>query len=184
LDYPMTIAISGNGTITGIATGGLPSGIITANNIVSTSALARGNLPAGTVLQTKVASRSTILSVSGAGDTYASIFGNTSITFTGNNKVLIMAHLSGFTKGSTDARGTLRVYINGGQDQQLARDFGYTMSDPRIGQSVAWYSSTYTAGQTVNFDLYFGTVDGTQVQLNRPFDGAGQSNMVIMEIAQ
>lgn len=67
----MTIAISGNGTITGISANGLPSGIITstqiatgtitstqiaantiaASNILNTSKLDTGNMPAGSVVQ-------------------------------------------------------------------------------------------------------------------------------------
>jgi hypothetical protein len=71
----MTIAISGNGTITGIASGGVPAGTVTVDTLASTLNLASKTLtlPAGmankVLAMTKVVDSNTTVSFSGVGGT-------------------------------------------------------------------------------------------------------------------
>ena len=96
----MTIAISGNGTITGVVAGGLPSSIITSNNIidyaVSTAKLANGAITspkvgyAGAVLQ--VQHNVVMTNYTGASASYVQItaFNQTFTPLYSTSKVLVI----------------------------------------------------------------------------------------------
>ena len=90
----MPIQINGNGTITGISSGGLPAGTVTSATLAS-GAISASSLPAGTVLQVQHAkdTSSTNLSQSGAGQ-WADISAlSVNITPSAtSSKILVLAH--------------------------------------------------------------------------------------------
>ena len=137
--------------------------------------------PAGHVIQTIVAQNGTRIAVSPSA--YNNVWPDQSITMKGNNKLLVTAHFSGVGFANHDSRGSFKYFQDNVAGTELARDFGYTITDVRSPYSVAHISGTLTAGQTYSINIRFAAVNGT-VAVNDPFNAAGQSTLIIQEIAQ
>jgi hypothetical protein len=148
-----------------------------------TGTLANARLPAGTVLQTITQANNTITSTTS--DSYQNLWSDISITMTGNNKLLVMAFFTGVKFGSSDARITFKLFVDGSASTELARDAGLTLTDVRFTQAVATLTSTFTAGTTKTINVkYASVISGDTVTVNSPFSGSGSSTIIVQEIAQ
>ena len=189
------MAITLNGS-TGIVEANIADNAITTNKIAS-GAVAAGDLAstldlsgktvtlptsvAGKVFQTKVLVDNTNISTTST--SYQNIWSDISITMTGNNKLLVMAFVSGIKFGNSDARGTFKLFIDGSASTELARDWGYTLTDPRMTQSVAIITPQYSSGATKTINVKYASVDGGSIQINGPYSGAGVSTLIVQEVA-
>ena len=136
----------------------------------------------GHILQTTVVSSGTNVSTSST--SYQTIWSDQSITMIGNNKLLVMVFLTGLKFANSDARMTLKYFQDGTGTIEMFRDAGYTLSDVRYPAAAACQSATLTAGQTYTINAKYASVNGGTVEINSPFNDAGQSTMIIQEIAQ
>lgn len=109
----MTIAISGNGTITGIAANGLPAGIITSTQIASNSRLATTNLPAGSIVQVVNGYMTTQNEGSYASDT--DCFSVTITPTSASNKILVQVSMAGCLSRSSGTFGHMWVARGSGR---------------------------------------------------------------------
>ena len=190
----MAIKIYGNGTITGLSSGGLPDGSVTANDLASTLDISGktvtlpsdvSGITTGKVLQVVQNTYSTSTSV-----------GTTSYTDTGldatitpsstSSKVLILVHqpmthlvdtnldrlnITRLVRGSTEilSSRTLTQHEGGNNRAYDSTYMGHTYLD----------SPSTTSATTYKTQFY---IDGTTSDLYAQW-GGGTSTMVLMEIA-
>ena len=128
----MAVTINGDGTISGISVGGLPTGSVTADTLAANSvnsaelidgAIDSGHLASGVggkILQHKVHTASNPLEYNNS-MTFTTEFWSTTFTPTANDsKVLINVHWTGYHADSSDGywfaglyRGASQIYIYG-----------------------------------------------------------------------
>ena len=162
--------------------GTIPS---TSNVVASaiTGTLSSDRLLPGAVVQTIVTSNNTTTSTTS--DSYSNVFGDVSITMRGDNKLLVTAFFTGVSFGSSDARITFKLFVDGSASTELARDAGYTLTSVRFTQAVSVLTSTFSAGATKTINIkYASVISGDTVSVNAPFSGAGQSCLIVQEIKQ
>ena len=88
----MAIQINGNGTITGISSGGLPAGSVTSATLADGAASGtKLTMPAGTIIQTKFYRTSTQTSVN-TSNTATAVLTGTITPSSASNKILITYH--------------------------------------------------------------------------------------------
>lgn len=108
----MPMTLSGDGTITGLAAGGLPDATVTAAELASGAA--RSNFGAGAVLQVVQATKTNTFSTSSGTGSPAAITGlSASITPTSvNSKIMILANF-GQISGSSETTWGIFMFRNG-----------------------------------------------------------------------
>ena len=177
----MTIAISGNGTITGISANGLPSGIITSTQI-ATGAITATQIAANTITGTQIAANTVGVSQITSGLSLSSLgwWGTgyatkTQLSFGGNRYIFLWQHTPG-TDGryfygmvswtNYDAPSSYHLHIHNGYPQTTGNvaSFGYaqgsvfgttgTLQVQRVTYSGASYIALYNSGAT-NREFYF-----------------------------
>ena len=116
----MAISINGNGTITGISTGGLPDGSVDADTLaanavtsgkLASGAITRSSLPVGSVLQTVQINTTTQVE-----NAYTSeqTFLTASITPTSsNNKIMVYVNCAGCGTRDTSTFWRMRIKRGG-----------------------------------------------------------------------
>ena len=106
----MAITINGDGTLTGISTGGLPDGIVDTDMLATDAVTAAkiGSLPAGSVLQVVSTTKTDVFSSSS--NTFVDVTGlSVDITPSStNSKILIIAALTQSNNGSTVVANLVR----------------------------------------------------------------------------
>jgi hypothetical protein len=204
----MAITINGDGTLTGISTGGLPDGIVD-TDMIATSAVTGakiGSLPAGSILQVVQSVKTS--EQSNSSDSYTQITDlNCSITpLTTSSKILIMVQISSniysgynssffrLTKGGTAISGALGDDSGDGNEEVSFADTASTYTNNKAMNTVG---TTYLDSPSSTSSLTYGVqwaVQNTNSSyvnyINGPYarDGSGYraraiSTITLMEVA-
>ena len=184
----MPITINGNGTITGLAVGGLPDGTVDADTLAS-GAITSSALPTGSVIQVKSASKTDAGSKSST-QSYDIPGLSVSITPTSaSNKIFIIFNLNIQSSGSfggdvvrlvrdstnicfADAAGTRIRGCNAVVRHEVGDNYDYT------GESIVnsfLDSPGDTNAHTYKINLYDHTANNT-VWINRDREDGGDSS--------
>ena len=132
----MSVTISGDGTLTGIAVGGLPDGVVDTDTLATDAVTAAkiGSLPAGTVLQVVQVIKTDAVSQSTSGSTNYDIM-NASITpSSASSKILVTLQLNSSVSGPFDSlgvnlrRGSTTIYR--GDEAGSRKQFSGTVDLP------------------------------------------------------
>ena len=202
----MPVTINGSGSIAGLSVGGLPNGTVDADTLasnavtstkLSSTAISAAKLPAGSVVQVKTTESSTSTGNSGSNDPYASGLITTLTPHRASSKFFVTAcGMSFHNNAGSSNQGTkfwLYASINGGSYanvtsshvQSCQRSGGSWTDFPGILTFTA--SVSYSLGQTVAFQIYYGR--GANASSSSYFHHTGGSGsgavyqQTVMEIA-
>jgi hypothetical protein len=117
----MAIQINGNGTITGISSGGLPAGSVTSATLADGAASGtKLTMPAGSIVQVVHASFSTETTIASTSHTDTGLTATISPA-SASNKILVIVSLNcQFSRSNTSAGGGMRVRrVTGGVDTNI-----------------------------------------------------------------
>ena len=192
----MPITINGNGSITGLAVGGLPDGSVDADTLASNAvtsaklasgAITRSSLPAGSVLQTVQVTTTTQVE-----NAYTSqqTFLTASITPTdSNNKILVNVNCCGCGSRNTSTFWRMRIKRNGSLLRGVASYIG-GYGDDSGNEDYPNCSFLDSPGTTnaITYTLHGDRVSGSancyfNHQDSSGSNSQGQSSMTLMEIA-
>ena len=145
--------------------------------------LTHDKMPSGSIIQTVSVNDDRLQTNSNS--TPIAIFGaNSSITMKGNNKLLVMATITGCSTSSVVPRFLFQIFRNGSAYLSIGRDTFYSVDDVRASFAAnAVFNSGHTAGQTYDFNIHFGQIGGGTMTVGSPFNGGGNHNLTVMEIA-
>ena len=192
----MPVTINGDGSITGLAVGGLPDGSVDADTLASNAvtsaklasgAITRSALPAGSVLQTVQVTTTTQTENA---FTSAQTFLTASITPTdSNNKILVNVNCGGCGSRNTSTFWQMRIK----RDGSLLRGVGSYIGGYGDGSGNEDYpncSFLDSPGTTnaITYTLHGDRVSGSANCYFNHHNGSGsnsqaQSSMTLMEIA-
>ena len=192
----MPVTINGDGSITGLAVGGLPDGSVDADTLASNAvtsaklasgAITRSSLPAGSVLQTVQVTTTTQTENA---FTSAQTFLTASITPTdSNNKILVNVNCGGCGSRNTSTFWQMRIK----RDGSLLRGVGSYIGGYGDGSGNEDYpncSFLDSPGTTnaITYTLIGNRVSGSANCYFNHHNGSGsnsqaQSSMTLMEIA-
>ena len=174
----MALTRINNQALTNVTAAGLPT---LTNDKLPT--LAHDKMPSGTIIQTVSVNDDRLQTTTSTSP--IAIFGsNASITMKGNNKLLVMATITGCSTSSIVPRILFEIYRNGSNALGIGRDVFYSVSDVRASFAAnAVFNSGHTAGQTYDFNIHFGQIGGGTMTVGSPFNGGGNHNLTVMEIA-
>ena len=158
----------------------IPSGV----TLDVTDNIQHSDMPVGSIVQTVSINDDRLQTTTSTSP--IAIFGsNASITMKGNNKLLVMATITGCSTSSIVPRMLFEIYRNGSNVLGIGRDVFYSVSDVRASFAAnAVFNSGHTAGQTYDFNIHFGQIGGGTMTVGSPFNGGGNHNLTLMEIAQ
>ena len=185
----MALVLNGDGTVTGLAVGGLPDGTVDAGTLATdsvtaakleASAITSADLPAGSVLQVV----SGIDSVDKA--TTAGYIDGHSVSITpssANSKILMLLTVAGETLGSGSDRG-IGVTLYRGSTLLVEYTYNHYMSNNtnhRIGAiGIQRLDSPNTTAEVTYKYMFQQTGANSQARVNY----YGESSIILMEIAQ
>ena len=192
----MPVTINGDGSITGLAVGGLPDGSVDADTLASNAvtsaklasgAITRSALPAGSVLQTV---QVTTTSQTENAFTSAQTFLTASITPTdSNNKILVNVNCGGCGSRNTSTFWRMRIKRDGSLLRGVASYIGGYGRDSGAEEypSCSFLDSPGTTN-AITYTLQGNRVSGSANCYFNHNDGSGsnsqaQSSMTLMEIA-
>ena len=192
----MPVTINGDGSITGLAVGGLPDGSVDADTLASNAvtsaklasgAITRSALPAGSVLQTVQ-----VTTTSQTENAYTSqqTFLTASITPTdSNNKILVNVNCCGCGSRNTSTFWRMRIKRNGSLLRGVASYIG-GYGDDSGNEDYPNCSFLDSPGTTnaITYTLHGDRVSGSancyfNHQDSSGSNSQGQSSMTLMEIA-
>lgn len=182
----MPITISGNGTVTGLAVGGLPDGSVDSDTLANT-------ISTGTVLQVVENSYASAVTISGGS-------GNTGLDGTitptkANSKILVIANQSGQYRVNSDPgcviNITLQRNVAGGTytdilyEMYLGGAFPTNRRSNRMTTLTKLDSPSYSVGQALNYRVRAGTYTSNYgLQYNAQQNGANNPSYIqLLEIA-
>ena len=185
----MSIVINGSGTVTGLAVGGLPDGIVDAGTLATdsvtaakleASAITGADLPAGSVLQVKIVEDTSLLLV--ATTTYTDTNMSVSITPTSTSSKILAVWT---------VQGNLSV-ANAGWGVKLLRDSTAIWTSPvqyiqyTADSNGARDTSTHmhldspNTTSAITYKVQVSSYSSRNIYFN---DDNAQSQLVVMEIA-
>ena len=192
----MPVTINGDGSITGLAVGGLPDGSVDADTLASNAvtsaklasgAITRSSLPAGSVLQTVQVTTTTQVE-----NAYTSqqTFLTASITPTdSNNKILVNVNCCGCGSRNTSTFWRMRIKRDGSLLRGVASYIG-GYGDDSGNEDYPNCSFLDSPGTTnaITYTLHGDRVSGSancyfNHQDSSGTNSQGQSSMTLMEIA-
>ena len=192
----MPVTINGDGSITGLAVGGLPDGSVDADTLASNAvtsaklasgAITRSSLPAGSVLQTVQVTTTTQVE-----NAYTSqqTFLTASITPTdSNNKILVNVNCCGCGSRNTSTFWRMRIKKDGSLLRGVASYIG-GYGDDSGNEDYPNCSFLDSPGTTnaITYTLHGDRVSGSancyfNHQDSSGTNSQGQSSMTLMEIA-
>ena len=187
----MAITISGLGTVTGLASGGLPDGSVTAGDLASGAA--RTNFGAGAVLQVKQVYSDSMISFTNTGSwANSGIYVDITPSST-SSKVLILLTVGNgqSTNGFNNAfRVTRSGTVIGGNSNSL---YGWIGEDTYLSANATTSSAQYldspSSTSSLRYELQM-ICDGNTGYINRAGGGTGtigvavgSTQIIVMEIA-
>jgi hypothetical protein len=192
----MPVTINGDGSITGLAVGGLPDGSVDADTLASNAvtsaklasgAITRSALPAGSVLQTVQVTTTTQTENAFSS---AQTFLTASITPTdSNNKILVNVNCCGCGSRNTSTFWRMRIKRDGSLLRGVASYIG-GYGDDSGNEDYPSCSFLDSPGTTnaITYTLQGNRVSGSANCYFNHHDGSGtnsqgQSSMTLMEIA-
>ena len=192
----MPVTINGDGSITGLAVGGLPDGSVDADTLASNAvtsaklasgAITRSALPAGSVLQTVQVTTTTQTENA---FTSAQTFLTASITPTdSNNKILVNVNCGGCGSRNTSTFWRMRIKRDGSLLRGVASYIGGYGRDSGAEEypSCSFLDSPNTTN-AITYTLQGNRVSGSANCYFNHNDSSGtnsqaQSSMTLMEIA-
>ena len=196
----MPVTIHGDGTITGLAVGGLPDGTVDADTLATGAASgSKITMPTGTVIQVVQGTFTGTNNTTGTGLVDTGI--TKSITVTGSNKVLVsytcyMSAAAGvYGVRTVLVRGSSQIFL-GDQPSTGLRATGGGWTNNSLGDYTTWnHSNTFldTPGAgTHTYKIQFSSTytGSNQARVGRPIGGTSNSayyttpsHITLMEIA-
>ena len=202
----MPVTINGNGSITGLSVGGLPNGTVDADTLASNavtsaklsgSAISAAKLPAGSIVQVQFTTSTAGKGTSSSGQ-HASGLVTTLTPHRASSKFFVTASgMSMHNNAGASNQGSrfwLYASVNGGSYANVTDT--WVQSCQRSGGSWTDFPGnlsfpctvSYSLGQTVSFQIYFGR--GVNASSSTYFHHTGASgngtryHQTVMEIAQ
>ena len=196
----MPVTINGDGTISGLAVGGLPDGTVDADTLATGAASgSKITMPTGTVVQVVQGTFTGTNNTTGTGLVDTGI--TKSITVTGSNKVLVsytcyMSAAAGvYGVRTVLVRGSSQIFL-GDQPSTGMRATGGGWTNNSLGDYTTWnHSNTFldTPGAgTHTYKIQFSSTytGSNQARVGRPIGGTSNSayyttpsHITLMEIA-
>ena len=182
----MPLTLSGNGTVTGLAVGGLPDGSVDADTLANT-------VSTGKILQVVENSYDSAVTIQGA----TAVTGlNATITPTkANSKILVIANQSGEIRVDSDPSQVINFYLDrnvnsGGEtqiqyQQYLGGSFPTNRRSNRMTTLTQLDTPTYSVGNAIVYRVRAGTYTSNYgLKYTAQQHGANNpSRMTLMEIA-
>lgn len=182
----MPITLSGNGTVTGLAVGGLPDGSVDGDTLANT-------VSTGKILQVVENTYATAVTISGGA-------GNTglagSITPTkANSKILVIANQSGQFRVNSDPSCVINMWLQRSVASGSYSDIIYEMymggnfptnrRSNRMTTLTKLDSPSYSVGQALNYRVRAGTYTSNYgLQYNAQQNGSNNPSYIqLLEIA-
>jgi len=196
----MPVTINGDGTITGLAVGGLPDGCVDADTLANGAASgSKITMPTGTVVQVVQGTFTGFTDTTGTGLVDTGVTKN--ITVTGSNKVLVsytcyMSAKTGvYGVRTVLVRGSSQIFL-GDQPSTGLRATGGGWTNNSLGDYTTWnHSNTFldTPGAgTHTYKIQFSSTytGSNEARVGRPIGGTSNSayyttpsHITLMEIA-
>ena len=196
----MPITINGDGSITGLAVGGLPDGTVDADTLANGAASgSKITMPTGSVIQVVQGTFTGVNDTTGTGLVDTGVTKN--ITVTGSNKVLVsytcyMSAKSGvYGVRTVLVRGSSQIFL-GDQPSTGLRATGGGWTNNSLGSYTTWnHSNTFldTPGAgTHTYKVQFSSTytGSNEARVGRPIGGTSNpayyttpSHITLMEIA-
>ena len=196
----MPVTINGDGTITGLAVGGLPDGCVDADTLANGAASgSKITMPTGTVVQVVQGTFTGFTDTTGTGLVDTGVTKN--ITVTGSNKVLVsytcyMSAKAGvYGVRTVLVRGSTQIFL-GDQPSTGLRATGGGWTNNSLGDYTTWnHSNTFldTPGAgTHTYKIQFSSTytGSNEARVGRPIGGTSNSayyttpsHITLMEIA-
>ena len=182
----MPLTLSGNGTVTGLAVGGLPDGSVDGDTLANT-------VSTGTVLQVTEGSYSSAVTISG-GTAATGLEGTITPTGT-NSKILVLVSQSGQYRVNSDPSCVINIYIDrkvaSGSyseicyQQYLGGSFPTNRRSNRITTITKLDTPTYSVGQVLTYRVRAGTYTSNYgLQYNAQLHGSTNPSYIqMLEIA-
>ena len=182
----MPLTLSGNGTVTGLAVGGLPDGSVDGDTLANT-------VSTGTVLQVVENSYASAVTISG-GTANTGLEG--SITPTGtNSKILVIANQSGQYRVNSDPSCVINISLQrsvaGGSysdivyEMYLGGNYPTNKRSNRMPTLTKLDTPSYSVGQAITYRVRAGTYTSNYgLQYNAQQNGANNPSYIqLLEIA-
>jgi hypothetical protein len=192
----MPMTLSGDGTITGLAVGGLPDATVTAADLASGAA--KSNFGAGAVLQVVQATKTDSFTTTSTSFTTPTGLSLSITPSSASNKILIFANIGFEISGDAGhGYGSIRrdstdIFIGDAAGSRPRATFAQNNSggNGSVAFSMAYLDSPSTTS-SISYSVNVRSSNGTTVYVNRSvrdndgsaFDGRTVSSIVAMEIA-
>ena len=166
----MAIQINGNGTITGISSGGLPAGSITSATLADGAASGtKLTMPAGSVVQVVQTYHDSLVSISGTREQDFGLTCTITPKASGNKILVSMTGCCGSEATDNFGRGFFKVSVGGGSDTNIGDHFfiGSRMSHSSKDTSVWTHDYLYTTSSASahTFKLGYRVIDGSNMTI-------------------
>ena len=182
----MPITLSGNGTVTGLAVGGLPDGSVDGDTLANT-------VSTGKILQVVENSYASAVTIQG-GTAVTGLEGTITPT-KANSKILVIANQSGQYRVNSDPSCSINIYLDrnvaGGTytniiyEMYLGGAFPNNRRSNRMTTLTKLDSPSYSVGQALNYRVRAGTYTSNYgLQYNAQKNGSDNPSFIqLMEIA-
>ena len=163
----MAIQINGNGTITGISSGGLPAGTVTSATLAS-GAITSTAMPAGSVVQVVQTYHDSLVTISGSSEQDLGLTCTITPKASGNKILVSMTGCCG--SGVTDnfGRGFFKVSVGGGSDSTIGDHFFIGGRKTSTRDTETWthdYLYTTSSASAHTFKLGYRVIDGNSMTI-------------------
>ena len=183
----MPVTINGDGSITGLAVGGLPDGSVDADTLASNAvtsskiasssvtgakfasgAITSSMLPAGSILQVVNVYHDNHQSISGSGEQDHGFTASITPTASGNKIWITMSGAVGSYYTDNFARGLFKLDVAGGGYNTIGEHFFIGGRKTSSRDTETWthdYLHTTSSASVHNFKLYTRVIDGNSMNI-------------------
>lgn len=166
----MAIQINGNGTITGISSGGLPAGSVTSATLADGAASGtKLTMPAGSIVQVVQTYHQGLVTTSGTSEQDYGLTATITPKASGNKIWVSMTGGCGSESSSNFSRGIFKVSVNDGSYSTIGDHFfiqSYDMGSARATETWTHdYLYTTSSAAVHKFKLYYRVIDGENARI-------------------
>ena len=166
----MAIQINGNGTITGISSGGLPAGSVTSATLADGAASGtKLTMPAGSIVQVVQTYHQGLVTTSGTSEQDYGLTATITPKASGNKIWVSMTGGCGSSATDNFSRGLFKVSVNDGSYNTIGDHFfiGSRMSHSSKDMETWTHDYLYTTSSAAvhKFKLYYRVIDGNNMSI-------------------
>jgi hypothetical protein len=163
----MAIQINGNGTITGISSGGLPAGSVTSATLADGAASGtKLTMPTGSVVQVIQTYSNSVQLISGTSEQDFGLTATITPKASGNKILVSMTGCTGSEVTDNFGRGLFKVSVGGGSYNTIGDHFFIGGRKTATRDTETWthdYLYTTSSASAHSFKLYYRVIDGNNM---------------------